>query len=130
MVTNQSVTMTTTSSSTREEVRIVAFDLNYLKTLPGILKCLELILGFIALICIISVKIFGGMSRKTYFIVVSSGGLIITGILLIFYIFHVIQRLITIPWLMVFFGFCTTIVYLFDAFTKVRSVRVTRQAAI
>ena len=71
------------------------------------------ILNLLGFICI-EVSAFSYHSRGSYFIFCSMTGFWFTGILLLFYLFHIIEKFYRIPWLKIEFGFCAvwTVLYL------------------
>ncbi|KAF4520693.1 hypothetical protein B566_EDAN006369 [Ephemera danica] len=108
----QHTTTTVTSTSTVVQTNI-RFDPEYVKTLPGILKCVQIVLNLLGFICIIASK-FSRLSRGSWFSTVAMGGFWFTAILLGFYLYHVIERVYRIPWLKIELGFCSlwTVFYL------------------
>lgn len=95
-------TTTTTTTSVTTNIR---FDPSYIRTIPGMLKIACLVLDFIGSICIM-VSENNWHSRANWFNFCAMGGFWITGILLAFYLFHVIEKLYFIPWIMVEMGYC------------------------
>uniref|UniRef100_A0A8R1Y5K2 MARVEL domain-containing protein n=1 Tax=Onchocerca volvulus TaxID=6282 RepID=A0A8R1Y5K2_ONCVO len=83
------------------------FDLDYLKTISGMLKCICIVstLDFISFICLL----FGGPAiyrdaGRIIFICIS--GMLLSLILLIFYLFHIVDLLPQIPWIVAEMIFC------------------------
>ncbi|CAG9529884.1 unnamed protein product [Cercopithifilaria johnstoni] len=73
-------------------------DLNYLKTLPGMLKCMCITLDFICFICLV----VGGPVYYTgagWIIFICTFGMLVSLILLILYLFHVVDLFRQIPWI-------------------------------
>jgi len=70
------------------------------------LKIACLVLNFIGFLCII-VSENSYHSRAGWFNFCAGTGFWVTGILLGLYLFHVIEKLHFIPWLMVEFGYCS-----------------------
>ncbi|CAD7079880.1 unnamed protein product [Hermetia illucens] len=141
---------TTTTATTTAEIR---YDVSYIRTLPGLTKCICIVLNLLGFICI-QVSSFSYHSRGSYFSSIAMTGFWLTGILLFFYIFHVCQRFYKIPWLKIemiycalwtilyliaaslaaafgteaysaaaFFGYCAMVAYGYDAFQKFKAVR-------
>ncbi|KAJ3654309.1 hypothetical protein Zmor_013505 [Zophobas morio] len=108
----QHTTTTTVTSNTTVQTN-VRYDPIYIRTLPGILKAAQIILNLLGFICI-EVSAFSYHSRGSYFIFCSMTGFWFTGILLLFYLFHIIEKFYRIPWLKIEFGFCAvwTVLYL------------------
>lgn len=96
---------TTVTSDTRVSPEI-RFDPSYVRTVPGILKVVCLVLNFIGFLCIM-VSENSYHSRAGWFNFCAGTGFWVTGILLALYLFHVIEKLHFIPWLMVEFGYCS-----------------------
>ncbi|KAK6106316.1 putative integral membrane protein [Brugia pahangi] len=73
-------------------------DLNYLKTLPGMLKCTCIILDFTCFICLLvgGPVYYIGVGWITF---VCIFGLLVSLILLILYLFHVVDLFPQIPWI-------------------------------
>ncbi|XP_015185152.1 PREDICTED: CKLF-like MARVEL transmembrane domain-containing protein 4 [Polistes dominula] len=106
-------TVTTTTTTIQPNVR---FDPSYMRTLPGILKILQVILNFLGFICI-TVSIYSSHSRGGWFNTVAMGGFWFTGVLLVLYLFHIVEKFSKIPWLKIELIFCSiwTIFYLLAA---------------
>lgn len=97
-----STTTVTTSTSVQTNIR---FDPSYIRTVPGIIKAAVMLVNIIGFICIM-VSQNNWHSRANWFNFCSMGGFWITGILLAFYLFHIIEKLYFIPWVMVEMGYC------------------------
>jgi len=97
-----SATTVTADSRANTEIR---FDPSYVRTVPGILKVACLVLNFIGFLCIM-VSENSYHSRAGWFNFCAGTGFWVTGILLALYLFHVVEKLQFIPWLMVEFGYC------------------------
>lgn len=106
-------TVTTTTTTIQPNVR---FDPYYARTLPGILKIVQVILNLLGFICI-TVSSQSSHSRGGWFNTVAMGGFWFTGILLVLYLFHIVEKFSKIPWLKIEFIFCTiwTVFYLLAA---------------
>ncbi|XP_041989284.1 MARVEL domain-containing protein 1-like [Aricia agestis] len=93
----QHTTTTTITSSTTVQTNI-RFDSSYMQTLPGILKVIQVgasLLGFISALC----SSFSHLSKSQYFMWISMIAFWYTGILLGFYLFHIVEKFYKIPWL-------------------------------
>jgi len=99
-------TTTTTITETHVQTNI-RFDPNYVKTIQGALKVAAVVLNLIVFIC--------GVSASTYWrnkptlewaFFVSMTAFWVTGILLIMYVLHVIEKFHVIPWLLIEMIFC------------------------
>ncbi|XP_022914305.1 plasmolipin [Onthophagus taurus] len=102
---SQHTTATTVSSNTTVQTNI-RFDQSYLRTLPGILKCIQITVNLIGFICIECTGVNAYHSRGGWFVTVAMLGFWTTGILLTFYLFHIIEKFYKIPWLKIEFVFC------------------------
>ncbi|XP_017774337.1 PREDICTED: CKLF-like MARVEL transmembrane domain-containing protein 4 [Nicrophorus vespilloides] len=76
--------------------------IDYIKTTPGILKAVEVVLNFIGFV---SVAATGVSPRGDAFLVASVGGFLITGIMLVLFMLDLHEK-IPIPWNRVEFFFC------------------------
>lgn len=74
------------------------YDPSYLKTVPGILKAIVILFNLIGFICIQS-SAFWSNGRGVYFNIVAHLGLWFSGILLVLYLFHVVEKYHNIKWL-------------------------------
>lgn len=111
MQTTQTATRTTTVVSPQ-----IRFDKFYIQTIPGILKAVVILLNLIGFICI-EVSKYSHHSRGEYFNFVAMCGFWFSGLMLIFYTFHVVEKFFRIPWLKIEFGFYVlwTLLYLIAA---------------
>ncbi|CAH0726389.1 unnamed protein product, partial [Brenthis ino] len=147
----QHTTTTTVTSSTTVQTNI-RFDPSYLKTIPGILKIVQVGCSLLGFICILCSRL--SVSKGAYFSWISMIAFWFTGILLGFYLFHIVEKFYKIPWLKIefvftalwtllyllaailvvtvgdsahsaaaFFGFVATAAYAMDAFVKYRAAR-------
>ncbi|KOC69815.1 CKLF-like MARVEL transmembrane domain-containing protein 4 [Habropoda laboriosa] len=96
-------TVTTTTTTTQPTIR---FDPSYTRTVPGILKLAQVAFNLLGFICI-TVSTQSNSSRGGWFNTVAMGGFWFTGILLVFYLFHIVEKFSKIPWLKIEFIFCT-----------------------
>ncbi|OWR49837.1 CKLF MARVEL transmembrane domain-containing protein 4 [Danaus plexippus plexippus] len=90
----------------------IRFDHSYLKTIPGIVKAAVIVLNLLGFICIQS-SAFWSNSRGVYFNVVSQMGLWFTGILLLLYLFHVVEKFHNFMWLKVEMIGCAVLTFLY-----------------
>ncbi|XP_076172158.1 CKLF-like MARVEL transmembrane domain-containing protein 4 [Ptiloglossa arizonensis] len=106
-------TVTTTTTTTQPNIR---FDPSYMRTVPGILKIAQVAFNLLVFICI-TVSGHSNTSRGGWFNTVAMGGFWFTGILLVFYLFHIVEKFSKIPWLKLEFIFCSiwTVFYLLAA---------------
>ncbi|XP_055346347.1 plasmolipin-like [Paramacrobiotus metropolitanus] len=103
------------------------FDVYYLKTFSGILKIIELVCTLIAFIISVSTwsshSFYGGPSKKALMYypyaygsavwtdIVTAIAFLITLALLILYLFHIIEKLYEVPWLIMELLYCIAIVF-------------------
>ncbi|KAK9888801.1 hypothetical protein WA026_001024 [Henosepilachna vigintioctopunctata] len=104
---------TTTTYSSTHVITSIRWDPSYIQTLPGILKIIQILGSLIGFICIEASGI-SNHTRGGFFNFVALVAFFFTGILLLFYLLHIIEKTYKIPWLMVEFGFCAiwTVAYL------------------
>ncbi|XP_065162816.1 CKLF-like MARVEL transmembrane domain-containing protein 4 [Atheta coriaria] len=105
-------TTTTVTTSTTVQTNL-RYDPLYLRTVPGILKLCQVILNILGFICIEASGVHSSASRGSFFIFVATTAFWFTGILLVFYLFHVIEKFFKIPWLKIEGIFCATWVLLY-----------------
>ncbi|XP_026738441.1 CKLF-like MARVEL transmembrane domain-containing protein 4 [Trichoplusia ni] len=129
------------------------FDPSYVKTLPGIIKVVVIVLNLIGFICIQS-SAFWSNGRGVYFNIVAHLGLWFSGGLLVLYLFHIVEKYHNIKWLKIemiayivmvflyliastivvafgaaaysaagFFGYLAMVVYGGDAFLKYKALK-------
>ncbi|XP_014222254.1 CKLF-like MARVEL transmembrane domain-containing protein 7 [Trichogramma pretiosum] len=97
-------TATTATAQTSGSVPL-RLDLSYIKTVHGMLKCAQIVLNLLGFICIMCSHLSTN-SRCEWFNMVSMIGFWTSGILLGFYLFHVIEKFHKIPWFKIEFYFC------------------------
>ncbi|CAB3231563.1 unnamed protein product [Arctia plantaginis] len=107
----QHSTTTTVTSSTAVQTNI-RFDPSYIKTIPGILKIVQVLCSFIGFICILTSRL-SSAPRGEFFNWISMIAFWFTGILLGFYLFHILEKFYKIPWLKIEFGFCSLWTFFF-----------------
>ncbi|XP_053599950.1 CKLF-like MARVEL transmembrane domain-containing protein 4 isoform X2 [Plodia interpunctella] len=148
----QHTTTTTVTSSTTVQTNL-RFDPLYVRTIPGILKVVQVVSSLIGFLCI-QLSRYSHLSKGAYFIWISMFAFWFSGILLFLYLFHMVEKFYKIPWLKIefvfcalwtllyliaasiatsvydggysagaFFGFAATLAYAIDAFLKWRAVR-------
>ncbi|KAK4880134.1 hypothetical protein RN001_008280 [Aquatica leii] len=101
----------TTTTVTRVQTNI-RYDPSYIKRKEGVLKVIQIALSFIGFICIQCTQ-FSIHSTGKWFSTVSMFGVWVTGILLVFYLFHIIEKCYKIPWIKFEFFFCAIIALCF-----------------
>ncbi|KAI5634712.1 membrane-associating domain-containing protein [Phthorimaea operculella] len=107
----QHTTTTTVTSSTTVQTNI-RFDPSYVKTIPGILKVIQVTASLLGFICI-QFSSYSGHSDSSYFSWISMIAFWFTGILLGFYLFHIVEKFYKIPWLRIEFIFCAAWAFLY-----------------
>lgn len=85
----------------------IKFDPSYVRTFPGALKVAECVNNIIGMICIMASSC-SWCSNSNWFNFVASTGLTVTLLLLLFYFFHIIEKLKFIPWLAIELLYCAT----------------------
>lgn len=113
---SQHTTTTTVTSSNTTVQTNIRFDPLYIRTIPGMLKIAQIffnLLGFISMLC----SYTRYLSRGEWFNTVAMGGFWFTGIMLVLYLFHIVEKFYRIPWLKIEFVFCAlwTFFYLIAA---------------
>jgi len=113
---------TYTSTTTTAIDMTIRFDPAYVRSLPGTLKVVQLVLNLLGFICV-SVARNSNAHNANWFSFVSMGGFWITLLLLLLFLFHIIERLHFIPWLLAETVYCGiwTFIY-FTAATAVASI--------
>lgn len=96
---------TTTTTTTRVVVAPCKFDPLYIRTIPGILKIIQLVADLLGFICIMTVNHWYP-SAVNWYSFVAMTGFWVTGTLLVFYLFHLIERLHMLPWMLIEFIYC------------------------
>ncbi|CAK1603635.1 unnamed protein product [Parnassius mnemosyne] len=89
------------------EQKVLRFDKGYLKTLPGILKIVELLCNFIGFICI---KISWAWLSSIFYNLLYWLGIIITAFILCMYMFHFVEKYDRWPWFKLEFFYCAAMV--------------------
>jgi len=110
---------TTTRVTTTQVQTDLRYDPTYFRTFPGLVKCVQLVCLFninykeidvlnikfifkacniLGFFCMIFAR-YSHLSRGSFFKSLAGIGFWFTGILLLFYIFHVIEKFFRIPWL-------------------------------
>lgn len=95
---------TTTTTVTRVKTTL-RYDPAYLRSKDGIIKIVEIGLCFIGFICI-QCSEYAIHSTGKFFSTVSMLGVWVSGILLLFYLFHIIEKTYKIPWVHFQMFFC------------------------
>lgn len=112
---NMPTTYTTTTSTTKVVIT-PRFDPSYIRTIPGMLKIFRIVMDLLGFICVMTSGLYY-WSRANWFSFVSMTSFWVTGIILFFYLFHLIERTHFLPWMLMEFIFCTiwTLFYLIAA---------------
>ncbi|XP_034829107.1 CKLF-like MARVEL transmembrane domain-containing protein 4 [Maniola hyperantus] len=87
------------------------FDPSYLKTPPGMMKVTVVVLNLLGFICIQS-SAFWSNGRGVYFNIVAHLGLWFSGVLLLMYLFHVVEKYHNFMWLKVEMIACGILTFL------------------
>ncbi|CAH0726391.1 unnamed protein product, partial [Brenthis ino] len=83
--------------------KVLRFDKSYLKTMPGILKLVEIICNIVGFICI---KISWAWLSAIFYNILYWVGNIITAFLLLMYTFHFVEKYDRWPWHKYEFFYC------------------------
>jgi len=101
----------------------IRWDPGYVKTLPGALKVVAVIVDLVCMICLVnSPPYWREHSVGEWYIFVCMTAFWVSTILLIMYLLHFIEKFHVIPWLMLEFGFY--LVWSFFYFTAAIAVTV------
>ncbi|KAJ8918391.1 hypothetical protein NQ315_008087 [Exocentrus adspersus] len=103
---SQHTTTTTVQTSSTVVETSIRYDPSYIRTLPGILKVVQIVLNLVGFICIQASGVFSYHSRGSWFDFVSMTAFWFTAILLALYLFHIVEKFYKIPWLKIEFVFC------------------------
>ncbi|XP_042235781.1 plasmolipin-like [Homarus americanus] len=100
-------TATATAAPQPRPAGNIRFDPTYInfRNIPGMLKIAQIVFNLIGYICA-AVSTFNSYSHANWFSFVSMTGFWVTGILLVLYMMHVLERFYMVPWLMLEFGYC------------------------
>ncbi|KPJ13299.1 CKLF-like MARVEL transmembrane domain-containing protein 4 [Papilio machaon] len=88
------------------------FDPSYIKTPPGIMKIVVIVLNLLGFICIQS-SAFWNNGRGVYFNILTHIGLWFSGILLLLYLFHIVEKYHKFKWLVIEMIVCGVIAFLY-----------------
>ncbi|OXA64018.1 CKLF-like MARVEL transmembrane domain-containing protein 4 [Folsomia candida] len=100
---------TTTTTATTSVVTDVRFDPSYVRTLPGTLKCAQM-----------AIAQRSNAHNANWFAFVAFGGLLITLILFLLFLFHLVEKLHFLPWLLIELVYCG--IWTFFYFTAATAV--------
>ncbi|KAL4705335.1 hypothetical protein ACJJTC_019021 [Scirpophaga incertulas] len=87
--------------------KVLRFDKVYIKTLPGVLKIVELICNIVGFICI---KVSSAFISPIFYNLLYWIANIITLFLLLMYMFHFVEKYERVPWYKLEFFYCCIIV--------------------
>ncbi|KAF2898809.1 hypothetical protein ILUMI_07373 [Ignelater luminosus] len=88
----------------------IRYDTSYIRTQGGILKIAKILLNFVGFICIQCTYLALHSSGK-WFSTVSMFGVFVTGILLICYLFHVVEKYYKAPWIKFELFYCSIMAF-------------------
>uniref|UniRef100_A0A182JF51 Uncharacterized protein n=1 Tax=Anopheles atroparvus TaxID=41427 RepID=A0A182JF51_ANOAO len=111
--------LTQTATVTQQETVVqpyIRFDPEYTRTIPGIVKIACIVLNLIGFICI-EFSYFSYRPQGSFFNTIAMLGFWFSGIMLVFYLFHVCEKFHKIPWLKIELYFCAawTLLYMIAA---------------
>jgi len=102
---------TTTTATTVTETHVqtnLRWDPGYIRTIPGMLKVVQVVLNMIGFICVMAAPAYWrSQSVGNWFCFVTMTAFWTTGTLLVFYLLHVIEKFHVIPWMLVEMVFCS-----------------------
>ncbi|KAK9510309.1 hypothetical protein O3M35_005119 [Rhynocoris fuscipes] len=90
-------TTTVTTSNTNVQTNI-RYDPSYIKTIPGMLKCAQLLLNILIFLSV-SFSMHSRTGQLSFMSLICGLGFWFTGVLLAFYLFHIIEKFFKVPWL-------------------------------
>uniref|UniRef100_T1IV20 MARVEL domain-containing protein n=1 Tax=Strigamia maritima TaxID=126957 RepID=T1IV20_STRMM len=90
----------TTMTETNAQNTTCRFDPTYLRSLPGILKLIQITFNVVGFICVVASR-GRHLSRGNWFSFVSGVGFTISQVLLLIHVFDVPRQLATVPWLII-----------------------------
>lgn len=99
---------TQTATVTQQQTVVqpyIRYDPEYVRTIPGIVKIVCIVLNLIGFICI-EFSYFSYRPQGSFFNTVAMLGFWFSGIMLVFYLFHVCEKFHKIPWLKIELYFC------------------------
>lgn len=93
---------TTTTTTTREAIiqPEIRYDASYWRTKEGLMKVAVIIFNLVGFICI-EVTHFNTISRATFFNTVAMTGFWFSLIMLVLYLFHVVEKFYKLPWVQI-----------------------------
>ncbi|XP_063592532.1 CKLF-like MARVEL transmembrane domain-containing protein 4 [Penaeus indicus] len=77
----------------------IRFDPIYFRSIPGILKCVQMVLNLVGYICVMC-SVQSDAYTASWFSFVSMTGFWVTGILLVLYLMHVLEKFHMVPWVL------------------------------
>ncbi|KAF2898807.1 hypothetical protein ILUMI_07371 [Ignelater luminosus] len=107
----QHTTTTTVTSNTRVQTNL-RWDPSYIRRKEGILKAAQILLSFLGFICIQCTQ-YSVSSVGKWYSTVSMFAVWISAILLVFYLFHLIEKFYKIPWIKFELFYCGIIALCF-----------------
>jgi hypothetical protein len=106
------------------------WDPSYVKSQPGIVKLVAIVINLIGFICIMSsTPYYRETVTGEWFTFVCMTAFWVTAALLLMYLFHVIEKFHVIPWLMIEFGFCALWTFFYFTASIACAVEGSRSAA-
>ncbi|KAF2898808.1 hypothetical protein ILUMI_07372 [Ignelater luminosus] len=108
----QRTTRSTTAASNIKVETNLRYDTSYVRRQGGVLKVLQILLSFVGFMCIQATYLSLSSIGK-FFSTVSMLGVWITGILLVCYLYHVVEKYYNLPWIKLELFYCTVIAFCF-----------------
>uniref|UniRef100_A0A170WWN5 Cklf-like protein marvel transmembrane domain-containing protein 4 n=1 Tax=Triatoma infestans TaxID=30076 RepID=A0A170WWN5_TRIIF len=90
-------TTTVTTSNTNVQTNI-RYDPSYIKTIPGMLKCAQIIMNLLIFLSVFFSH-YSSTGQLSFMSLICGLGFWFTGVLLVFYLFHIIEKFFKVPWL-------------------------------
>lgn len=93
---------TTTTTTTREAIISpqIRYDPTYWRTKEGLMKVAVIVFNLVGFICI-EVTHFNMISRATFFNTVAMTGFWFSLLLLVMYLFHIVEKFYKLPWVQI-----------------------------
>ncbi|KAG9475088.1 hypothetical protein GDO78_003506 [Eleutherodactylus coqui] len=100
--------------------RGIQCDGDYVRSLPGGLKCSQVVLALLAFICIETIMECAPCEGLYFFEFVSCSAFVVTGVLLLMFSLALHERVPHINWVLTVFGFLATISYSVNTYLAFR----------
>ncbi|XP_063801628.1 CKLF-like MARVEL transmembrane domain-containing protein 4 isoform X2 [Pseudophryne corroboree] len=108
--------------------RGICCDMDYIRSVYGILKCSQVILALLAFICIETIMECSPCEGLYFFEFVSCSAFVVTGVLLLMFSLSLHERVPHINWILTVFGFLSTISYSVNTYLALRKWKFGRRS--